>query len=150
MSGDDLAGHAHDAAARPVICVAGVVLRGDELLMVRLGRPPAAGEWSLPGGELDAGETMAEAVVRLLSDQTGHQDVLCGPSLSWSELIDDDSVRPHRVVMYFTAVVMDAEPPTPGSAAETTWTPTWRVPELPLTDGLVEFLADQDIIDTVV
>ena len=137
-------------ADAPRVCVAAVALRGDELLMVRRGSGAVAGEWSLPGGVVAAGETMAEAIVSLLSDQTGHQDVLCGPFVTWSELIDDTGVAAHTVVMYFSAVVMDAGPAVPGSAAETRWTPTWRVPELPLADGLAEFLADQDIIDTVV
>ena len=139
-----------EAGQAPALWVAALALRGDELLMVRLGHAPTAGDWSLPGGALAAGETLAEAVVRLLCDQTGHEDVLCGPFMSWSEAIDDSGRSPHRVTMYFSAVVMDAEPAVAGSAAECAWTPTWRAPELPLSEGLAEFLADQDIIDTVV
>lgn len=149
--GSDDERHQPEAAGQaPSLWVAGLVMRGDELLMVRKGHAPTAGEWSLPGGALAAGETLAEAVVRLLCDQTGHEEVLCGPFLAWGESIDDNGRSPHRVTMYFTAVVMDAEPPQVGSAAECAWTPTWRAPELMLAEGLAEFLADQDVIDTVV
>ncbi|CAN5560036.1 hypothetical protein BH10ACT3_BH10ACT3_09340 [soil metagenome] len=134
----------------PALMIAALALRGDELLMVRGGPERAAGEWALPGGRLRSGETMAEAVVRLVADQTGYQDGLCGPFMGWGELIDDEAVAEHRVIMYFTAVVMDTDPTGTASADEVRWTPTWRAPELTLADGLAEFLADQEIIDTVV
>jgi 8-oxo-dGTP diphosphatase len=147
---EELADHARRG---PALHVAAVALRGDDLLLVRHG-PGAAGEWSLPGGPLELGETFAEAVVRHTGAQTGLEDALCGPFLGWSELIDDEDRAAHRVVMHFTAVVMDAGPDAsgtaPAAATEVRWTPVWTVPELRLTDGLAEFLADQEIIDTVV
>jgi len=137
-------------AAAPALKIAALALRGDELLMVRGGADRAAGEWALPSGRLHTGETMAEAVVRLVADETGYDDALCGPFMGWSELIDDEAISEHQVVMYFTAVVMDTDPVRPGTAGEVRWTPTWRAPELTLVEGLAEFLADQEIIDTVV
>jgi len=142
------------SAVGPALHVAAVALRGDDLLLVRHGTG-AAGDWSLPGGELVLGETMAEAVVRHTAAQAALEDTLCGPFLGWSELIDDDDPGSHRVVMYFTAVAMEpgtgAERDTgPATATEVRWTPVWTVPELRLAEGLAEFLADQEIIDTVV
>ena len=134
----------------PHLEVAAVVQRGDDLLLVRRGDGPAAGEWDVPGGALALGETMAEAVVRTFGGETGHADVLCGPFLGWSEVIDDDAPGRHRVVMYFTAVLMDTEPAGDPTAAEVDWVPVWTVPELRLRDGLAEFLAVQELIDTVV
>jgi ADP-ribose pyrophosphatase YjhB (NUDIX family) len=56
----------------PVPCVGAVVHdRDGRLLLVRRGRPPHAGLWSLPGGRVEAGETLAQAVVREVREETG-------------------------------------------------------------------------------
>ncbi len=55
----------------PVAGVGAVVLRDGQVLLVRRGREPLHGRWSLPGGVLELGETMAEAVVREVFEETG-------------------------------------------------------------------------------
>ena len=136
--------------AAPRVRVGAVCLRGDELLLVRSGHGPAAGNWDVPGGPVERGETLAESVFRTFAFETGHDDVLCGPFFGWAEVLDDDAPGDHEIVMYFTAVLIDDDPPGSGSATESAWVPVWTVPELRLRDGLAEFLADQEIIDTVV
>jgi 8-oxo-dGTP diphosphatase len=60
------------SADRAVPCVGAVVLDGDgRLLLVRRGREPSRGLWSLPGGRVEAGETGADAVVREVFEETG-------------------------------------------------------------------------------
>lgn len=55
----------------PIPCV-GALVRDDEgrLLLVRRGRPPAVGTWSLPGGRVEPGETTSEAIVREVAEET--------------------------------------------------------------------------------
>jgi 8-oxo-dGTP diphosphatase len=48
-----------------------VVWRGDEVLLIKRGKPPFAGEWSIPGGKIEYGETAAEAALRELAEETG-------------------------------------------------------------------------------
>ena len=55
----------------PEVCVGAVAVDNDQLLLIRRGRGPAQGEWSVPGGRVKAGETLAEAVVRELLEETG-------------------------------------------------------------------------------
>jgi 8-oxo-dGTP diphosphatase len=56
----------------PVAAVGAVVWRGrEQLLLVRRGQPPRAGEWSIPGGRLEAGERLREALVREVAEETG-------------------------------------------------------------------------------
>ncbi|MFO7784835.1 MAG: NUDIX hydrolase [Thermodesulfobacteriota bacterium] len=50
--------------ARPILGVAGVVFQGDAVLLARRAREPALGEWSLPGGVVELGESMAAALER--------------------------------------------------------------------------------------
>ncbi len=55
----------------PLVGIGIVLLRGDEVLLVRRGRPPALGAWSLPGGAQELGETAAECARRELFEETG-------------------------------------------------------------------------------
>ncbi len=54
----------------PVPVVAVVCLRGDEVLLIRRGKEPRKGEWSLPGGRIEWGETAAAAALRELEEET--------------------------------------------------------------------------------
>ncbi len=59
-------------AGRRIECVGAVVVDPDgRLLLVRRGREPGAGLWSIPGGKVEPGESRAEAVVRELAEETG-------------------------------------------------------------------------------
>jgi ADP-ribose pyrophosphatase YjhB (NUDIX family) len=55
----------------PVVGVGAVVLDAGRVLLVRRGRPPLKGEWSIPGGALELGETLADGVRRELLEETG-------------------------------------------------------------------------------
>lgn len=56
----------------PVVGVGAVIWREpDRLLLVRRGQPPRLGEWSIPGGRVEAGETVREALVREVTEETG-------------------------------------------------------------------------------
>jgi 8-oxo-dGTP diphosphatase len=55
----------------PMIGVGGVVIRDGRALLIRRGSEPLKGEWSIPGGMLEVGETIAEGVARELLEETG-------------------------------------------------------------------------------
>ncbi|MGB6231682.1 MAG: NUDIX hydrolase [Litorimonas sp.] len=52
-------------------CVGVICFRGDEVLLIRRGKPPRAGEWSLPGGRIEPGESERDAALRELREETG-------------------------------------------------------------------------------
>ena len=56
---------------RPMVGVGGVVIDGDRVLLVRRAREPLKGEWSLPGGLVEVGESLADAVRREIAEETG-------------------------------------------------------------------------------
>ena len=134
------------AQGAPTVCVGAVATRTNELLMIRRATDPGLGRWSVPGGRVERGETLAEAVVRELSEETGLSGI-CGPLLGWTEIIDDTH---HFVVLDFEVTIIGPGEPTPGDdALEAAWTSVWTVPELDLVDGLAEFLSDHGIIETL-
>jgi 8-oxo-dGTP diphosphatase len=131
---------------RPEVCVGAVVTDGDSLLLIRRGHGPGAGQWSVPGGRVEAGETLAEAVVRELAEETGLEGV-CDDFLGWVERIDNDH---HYVILDFRVVILGQTGPEPGDdAMEAAWVPLAQVTDLRLVDGLAEFLHDHDIIRTI-
>src|SRR4051812_24198774 len=135
------------AAPTPCVCVGAIVVDDDQLLLIRRGHGPAAGEWSVPGGRVEPGETVAEAVVRELVEETGLEGA-CGPLVGWVERIGDGY---HFVILDFAVTLLETNPePIAGDdAAEAEWVPLFDVAERNLVEGLAEFLHENGIIETI-
>ncbi len=132
--------------ARPELCVGAVVVEAERLLLVRRGRGPAAGEWSVPGGRVELGETLAEAVLRELAEETGLVGV-CDALVGWVERIGPEN---HHVILDFRASVLEPGDPVAGDdAAEVAWVPLEEVAELRLVEGLAEFLHEHGILRVI-
>ncbi len=65
-------------ASNPVPTVGVICLRGDEVLLIKRGNPPRQGQWSLPGGRLEWGETTSAGALRELKEETGVEADLLG------------------------------------------------------------------------
>ncbi len=131
----------------PQVCVGAIAVSRGRLLLVRRGHGPAAGEWSVPGGRVEFGELVAEAVVRELREETGLEAV-CGAFVGWVQRVSADE---HFVILDHRADVMtDDEPVAGDDAAEAAWVDLDDVAGLNLVDGLAEFLHDHGIIKTYV
>jgi 8-oxo-dGTP diphosphatase len=130
---------------RPELCVGAVILFDGDLLVVRRGRPPAAGQWSLPGGRVEPGELLVEAVVREVREETGLEGV-AGPLIGWVERFLDDR---HFVILDFEVTVLDQGSPVAGDDAdEVAWVPLADLADVDLVDGLLDFLHEHGIAAT--
>lgn len=130
-------------APAPEVCVGAIAVFDEAILMIRRGRGPAAGSWSVPGGRVETGETLAEAVVRELAEETG-LDGVCESLVGWVERIGPDH---HYVILDFAVTVMSDDDPVAGDdAAEARWVPLHEVTDLALVEGLAEFLHDHGIL----
>ena len=142
-------------ADRPELCVGAIALHDGNLLLIRRGHGPAAGEWSLPGGRVERGELLAEAVTRELREETGLEAV-CGQFVGWVERLGEEAggegggVDHHFVILDFEVTVLDETEPTAGDdAAEARWVPLSDVIDLRLVEGLAEFLHEHGVLEVI-
>jgi 8-oxo-dGTP diphosphatase len=78
--------------SRPIVGVGAVILREDKVLLVRRGTSPMRGEWTLPGGVVELGETLQQAVRREIKEETG-LNIEVGPLLELFDRILHDGTR---------------------------------------------------------
>ncbi len=128
---------------RPETSVGAVVVRDDQLLLIRRGRGPALGQWSVPGGRVEGGETLAEAVVREVAEETG-LPVACGEFIGFVERIGSGH---HYVILDFWATPLVDQPLVPGDdAAEAAWVSFDDLGEMALVNGMLDFLVEYGVV----
>lgn len=132
----------------PQICVGAVVVHDGRLLLIRRAEEPGRGRWAVPGGRVDPGETLHEAVVREVREETGLEVVVDG-FLGWVERIDPDGAF-HYVILDFAAQPADpsADPQPHTDADRAQWFSTGELDGVDLVDGLLDFLMDVGVIET--
>lgn len=109
---------------RPIVGVGVVVWRDDRILLIRRGRPPSQGQWSLPGGAQELGETVFETARREVAEETG-LDVEVVGVVDVVDLIDRDSegrVRHHYTLVDVAAEWREGEAVAGDDAEAVTWT----------------------------
>jgi 8-oxo-dGTP diphosphatase len=108
---------------RPIIGVGGVVISDGRVLLVRRGSPPLQGQWSIPGGSLEVGETLLEGVRRELAEETGI-DVRVQNLVEVFERIDRDpsgKTRYHFVVLDYLCEVVQGAARAGSDVTEIAW-----------------------------
>ena len=117
---------------QPVAGVGGVVVRGHHVLLVKRAYPPRAGEWSLPGGRLELGESLADGVRREVREETGIE-VEVGPLVEVFDRVHRDAdgrVRYHFVIVDFLCWPIGGVLAAGDDAADARWVPRDRVADL--------------------
>jgi 8-oxo-dGTP diphosphatase len=108
----------------PIVGVGAVVIDGTKVLLVRRGQEPLKGEWSLPGGALELGETLQQGVVREVLEETGLIVVPGGIIEILDRITQDEAsgrVRYHYVLIDFVCHVTGGALCSASDAEEVRW-----------------------------
>lgn len=135
----------------PLVAVGGVVIANDRVLLARRGREPMRGEWSIPGGVLEAGETLGEGVMRELHEETGLtvrvidliealDRILPEPSVSSLPAANTNEPRPkpryHYVILDYLCEIAGGEPCAGGDITELAFIPEDELSRYALTPAV--------------
>jgi 8-oxo-dGTP diphosphatase len=129
--------------ARPILAVSAAIIRDGKVLIVRRARPPAGGLYTLPGGGVEPGETLFEAVMREVREETALEVEPVGIA-GYREAIGRDAggrVERHYVILPFAARWLAGEPVLNEELSEAMWLDPPDIAGLETTAGLAEIIA---------
>jgi 8-oxo-dGTP diphosphatase len=127
--------------ASPVIAVGGVLVEltpSPRALLVRRAKPPAQGHWTLPGGRVEPGEPLADALVREMREETGLV-VEVGPLLEVAEVL---RAPHHYVILDYLCRPVGGTLAAGDDAAEVAWVETERLQDRGVTSLVERIVAD--------
>jgi 8-oxo-dGTP diphosphatase len=118
----------------PLVGVGAVIVDGKRVLLIRRGQAPLLGEWSLPGGVLECGETLREATVREAREETGLVVETVEMLGVYERVIrsDDGRVRYHYVLIDFLCRPVKGDLKAGSDAADVRWFTRDELPSLNL------------------
>jgi ADP-ribose pyrophosphatase YjhB (NUDIX family) len=108
---------------RPVVAVGGVVISEARALLIRRGQPPLEGRWSIPGGILELGETIAEGIARELFEETGLRVHALDLLDVYEKLLRDagDRARYHFVILDYLCELQEGTARAGSDVTEVAW-----------------------------
>lgn len=132
----------------PLVGVGAIILKGEELLLVQRGRQPARGLWSIPGGRVETGETLVQALHREIAEECGIS-IIVGPPVAVLDSIYIDAegrVKYHYVLVDFWAEYAAGELRPASDVLEARWVPLKEVSDYTLTAGTLELITELGLL----
>jgi len=128
--------------ARPLLGVGAIIFENSRVLLVERGKPPLAGYWSLPGGVVETGERLEDALVREVFEETG-LNVTAGDIATVFERIMPDGAglaEYHYVLIDFYCTIQDGELRPGDDSKSVCWFDLRDLADLPMTAGTREVI----------
>lgn len=134
--------HSRTYPTRPYLAVSAAIFRGDRVLIVRRARPPAHGFYTLPGGGVELGETLEEAIIREVREETALAIEPIGLA-GYRQAIARDTagrIERHFVILPFAARWISGEVSLNEELAEARWLYPSEITGLKTTEGLAQIV----------
>lgn len=131
----------------PILAVVCLLHRKNDVLLVKRGREPNKGLWAFPGGMVETGETLKDAVIREVREETGSK-ILEPNFLQYHEIIDTNSneqAQYHYVLMVFETGKFIGSPLAGDDASDVSWVPTSKISDLSVVDGLHDVIMNSGL-----
>ena len=127
----------------PVVGVGGVLIRDGKVLLIRRGKPPLYGRWVVPGGTVELGESLEQALVREMREETG-LEVVPLEVLTVFDRIERDGGRVvyHYVVVDYLCRWLGGEARAASDALEAAWAALDDLPRYDLPQKALEVVQD--------
>jgi 8-oxo-dGTP diphosphatase len=128
---------------RPYLAVSAAIFRDGRVLIVRRARPPAHGLYTLPGGGVELGETLEQAIIREVREET-NLEIEPVALAGYRQAIARDGegrIERHFVILPFAARWIGGEVSLNDELAEAHWLEPSALTELQTTDGLAQIIA---------
>ena len=131
------------ALARPSIGVGGVLIHGGRVLLIRRGKEPLRGRWVIPGGTVELGETLEQALVREMAEETGLV-VAPGELLTVFDRIhrEEGAIHYHYVILDYLCSYVAGEAAAASDAEAVAWVAPEELPAYDLPDKALEVVKD--------
>ncbi len=122
---------------RPLVGVGAIILHRDRILMAQRGKEPLKGWWSLPGGALETGESLKDAVCREVREETGLEVRPLGVLEIFERIIRDAAGRPeyHYVLIDYMCRITGGTPRPGDDVCSVEWVPRKQLRNLQITEG---------------
>ena len=127
------------APGRPQLAVSAAIFRGHELLLVRRARSPGKGFYSLPGGRVEYGESLTQALEREIAEETA-LTIAIAALAGWREVLPGPANPGHYVIMSFAARWIAGEPVLNEELDEFLWIAPDAIGDFKTTDGLFDIV----------
>lgn len=120
---------------RPIVGVGGVVISGERVLLIKRGHPPLEGQWSIPGGTLEVGETLIEGVRRELAEEADVEVRVVELIEVFERIFRDDAgkIQYHFVILDYLCELLTGEPRAGSDVKDVAWTTEVEMQEYSLT-----------------
>ena len=125
----------------PRVGVGAVILDGTRVLLARRGRAPSAGKWSIPGGLVDVGERLEDALLREIEEESGLRVRLLGLCGVIDRVVrEQDAVRYHYVIIDYAAEPVGGRLQAGSDVAEVRWVELDELDRYDTTEGLADMV----------
>jgi len=125
----------------PVVGVGAIILKAGKILLEKRANHPARGQWTIPGGVVEVGESLESAVLRETEEETGLKGEIAGliDVVDQVHLDKEGKIQYHYVIIDYIVRVQEGEPKAASDAADLKWIPTDEVESYDLTPSFRRF-----------